>query len=195
VAAHEQLNEGQFEHHVNAFKQQTGVELLGTHAIIGDRVVPTVRQNLVTKQKNGKSAYIMEASIPGEEGNLHSLTVHTFGDKPFYGLALSDNVRKENLDTHDLAEFSTKMGTHLSKAVNTPPSTQQRSELSGLGIDTSDSAIVAGYLDEWHRRGKLSATEVNDFDANSTETRVYDPVSEKHISGSPPIRKKRVLGL
>jgi hypothetical protein len=190
MPAHETLNDGQFEHHVNAFKQQTGVELLGTHAIVGDRVVPTVRQNLVTKQKNGKASYMLEASIPGEEGNLHSLTVHTFGDKPFYGLALSSNARKENLDTNDLAEFSTKMGTHLSKAVNTPPSTKQRSELSGLGMDTSDTGIVAGHLDEWHRKGKLSATEVNDFDAKKTETRVYDPVSEKHISGATPIRKK-----
>ena len=191
MAAHENLNQGQFESHLNEFKQQTGVELLGRHAIIGDRVVPTVRQELTTKQKDGKSAYILDASVMGEEGNIHELMVHTFGDKPFYGLALSTNVRKENLDTHDLAEFSTKISTHLSKAVNTPPSTKPipNHPLTELGFNTSDAAITSMYLDEWSRTGKLSATQVIDYDANKSTTKLYDPLTRQYISGSPPLRR------
>ena len=191
MAAHENLNQGQFEHHLNEFKKQTGVELLGRHAIINDRVVPTVRQELTVKQKDEKSAYILDAAVMGEEGNLHGLMVHTFGDKPFYGLALSKNVRKENLDTHDLSEFSTKLDTHLNKAINTPPSTEPipNHPLTELGFNTSDAATTSMYLDEWNRTGRLSSVQITDYDANKSTIKLYDPLSEKYISGSPPLRR------
>lgn len=178
MAAKDNLNNDQFfETHLNAFKQQTGVELVGTNLIVNDNVIPTVRQHLTAKQKNGKTAYYLEASVLGDEGNLHDVMVTTLTGKPFYGLALSRNTGKENLDTHDVNEFSNNMNRHLQRARTTPPSTDGSENAIGM----SDKAVVMGYLDEWHRRGVLNATQVQDWDANRTVTKTYDPVTGKYI--------------
>lgn len=154
--------------------------------IVGDRVVPTVRQNLTTKQKDGRTAYMLEATIPGEEGNHHEMMVHTLGDSPFYGLSLSQNSRHrahdaegyaENLDTKDLNEFSSGIEGHLKKASFTPPS----SHVPRNGLPMSEKDVINGYLEEWHRTGKLRSVQVNDWDTNESEVRSYDPVTEKFI--------------
>lgn len=180
------LSDKQFNTHIDKFKEQTGVNLLRQHLVVGDQVVPTVRQNLTFKQKDGRTAYMMSATITGEEGNHHEMMVHTLNGSPFYGLALSRNSRHrahdaqgnaENLDTNDLQEFSSGIQGHLKKAAFTPPS----SHPSTSGIPMSERGVINGYLEEWHRTGKLRAVEVHDWDKNESETRTYDPVTEKYI--------------
>jgi hypothetical protein len=172
-----QFKNNKFDEHLSNFSNQTNVHLFGKNLVIGNVSVPTVRQNLVAKQKNGTTRYALEAHIPGAEGNLHTVTVHTFGDKPFYGLSLSENARSgENLDTDNLETFSKGIEPHLEKAENIPPS---QTSTSPLGL--SEQSVVDNHLDEWHRRGVLNSVQVHDWDTKESGTRVYDPVSGRLI--------------
>jgi len=174
------LNKHQFEQHLANFEKETGVQLYGSHAVVGDRAIPTVRTQLVTRKKMTDSGatqqYYLEATVPGREGNLHSMTIHTYRGKPFYGMALSKNARGENLDTHSIEEFSQGVDKHLESAVSKPPSTKRKeSEIM------SEQAAVGGQLDEWHRRGKLRTVELVDWDTNENLTKTYDPLTGKYL--------------
>jgi len=177
MAAKDNLHQAQFEQHIADFAKETGVQVYGTHTVAGNTVIPTVRTTLMTRQKDGKRQYYMEAHVPGQEGNLHHLTVTNYHGPTFYGLSLSQNARgDENLDTHDLEEFSRGVRQHLAKATEFPPSgVKQENEIM------NERAAVRGHYNEWHERNKLRAVEVTDWDTNEHATRVYDPVTKKYL--------------
>lgn len=166
------LNQEQFEQHIKKFKDTFGVELYGTHAVVGDVVVPTVRTELMAKNRDGSDQYFMSAMVPGREGNLHHMTMTNFGNRNWYGLSLRSEHTGEdkNLDTYDLSEFSSGLHQHLSKAHDYPPTPPT------IGMSLTDA-----YLDEWHGKSKLRAVEVSDWDTREGTTRVYDPVTQKYV--------------
>lgn len=174
------LNKHQFEQYLADFEKETGVQLYGSHAVVGNRAIPTVRTQLFTRKHITDSGvtqqYYLEAQVPGREGNLHSMNIHTYGGRPFYGMALSENARGENLDTHSIEEFSQGVDKHLESAASKPPS-KKRGEHEIM----SEQAAVDNQLDEWHRRGKLRTVEVVDWDNDEDSTKTYDPMTGKYL--------------
>jgi hypothetical protein len=169
------------------FEEATGVRLYGSHIAVNGKVIPTVRSQLVvTTKPNGDVEYHLEASIPGKEENLHSLTVHTHSrtGKTFYGLALSKNARtSENLDTFDIGEFTKNIDKHLANAFEFPPSPDK-----GEWEIMSDQAAVAGFLDEWSRRGVLRSVSVQQYSPGAgfgeANNYLYDPVANTYVSSN-----------
>jgi len=162
------LNQEQFEHHINKFKRDLGVELYGTHAIIGNVVVPTVRTELMSRKTDGTDNYFMHAYVPGEEGNLHHMSITNMGPQDYYGLNLygpADEHEFRNFDTYDLSEFERGVYPHLAKAHS----------------DRPNDILWHGLYQEWHRQGQLRAVEVSDWEKTEGATRVYDPVTQKYV--------------
>jgi len=169
---------------LDAFEEATGVRLYGGHIAVNGKVIPTVRSQLiVTTKPNGDVQYYLEAFVPGKEENLHSLTVHTHSrtGNTFYGLALSKNARtSENLDTFDVGEFTKNIDKHLATAFEFPPSPDK-----GEWEIMSEQAAVAGFLDEWSRRGDLRSVSVQQYSPNSgfgeANNYLYDPVANTYV--------------
>jgi len=163
------LNQEQFEHHINKFKRDLGVGLYGTHAVVGDVVVPTVRTELMVSKVHKDDRYFMHAYVPGEEGNLHRMSMSNLGPQDYYGLALHGIPtafdEDATFDTYDLSEFASGVHEHLSKAHGERPNKE----------------LWADLYQDWHRRGQLRAVEVSDFDKTESTTRVYDPVTQRYI--------------
>lgn len=173
--------------HLDKFEEETGVKLHGSHLVIGDKAIPTVRNTLAVSTKaNGDVQYYLEAFVLGEEGNLHKLEVHTHSKtgKPFYGLALSKNARlSENLDTFDVDEFVNGIDKHLANAFEFPPS----SDVGEWEIMSENDAVLAT-LNDWFEKGLWRSILVQQYSPDTgfgeASTYFYDPIENIYVPSS-----------
>jgi hypothetical protein len=180
------INQEQFEQHIKNFKDSLGIELYGTHAVLGDIAVPTVRTNLYFRKNadpqgdgtdQGENQYWLQASVPGNEGNLHTLAATNFSRDKHYLLKVyvpEDDMHDptyshddSSFQTDNLSEFSQGFHEHLKKGEAFRPNTR----------------LSSFYYDDWHRRNQLRAVEVSDWDEHGAPgvVRVYDHMTGKYV--------------
>jgi len=170
------LQQEQFQEHLEAFQKQSGVDLYGTHAVVGGIALPTVSQNLVVRPVEGGHHYYLESRVRGSEGNLHNMGVQVRGDNRFYSFSAErPGVRyPEYHEASDPVEFSRSLPGALARSTEFPPS-----ETKPEGEFLSSAAGVAGTTEELHRTGRYGNITVNVM-GSGKHSFVYDPVTETH---------------